>query len=269
MYKIWTYTLLTFVVTLLLVGCQSEFETIRKNNDYELKYQKAVEYYENEDWYKAQTLFEQLTSVYRGSDKIEKIYYYYANCHYKQDKFILGSYYFKNFSNTFPNSDFAEDAKFMTAYCNYMLSPTARLDQTSTGNAIEDFQLFINTYPKSDRVPEANRLIDELRDKQEEKAFAEADLYYKLNDYRSANHTYRNVIREFPDAEDVERARFMVIKSSYKLAANSIDLVKEKRFMDAIDAYSEFIDRHPNSGMRQDAETIYQACKDKIEKLNQ
>ena len=259
-----------FIVVLLFLatGCISEFEKIRRGNDYELKYQKALEFYEQEEWYKAQVLLEQITGVFRGSEKLEKIYFYYAYTHYNLEKYILAAHYFKNFANTFPNSEFAEEARFMNAYSNYQLSPNHRLDQGNTADAIEAFQIFVNTHPKSERVAEANRLMDQLRYRLEEKAFAEADLYYKLSDYKAANHTYKNVIKEFPDAGEVERARFMIVKSSYKLAQNSIDLVKEERFDETIEAYKEFKDRHPNSEYIGEAEGIYNSCVQNIEKLN-
>ena len=213
-------------------------------------------------------LLEQVTGVFRGSDKLEKIYFYYAYTHYNLEKYILAAHYFKNFSNTFPNSEFVEEGRFMTAYSNYQLSPNARLDQTNTAEAIEAFQIFVNTHPTSPRVSEANQLMDKLRYRQEEKAFAEADLYFKLSDYKAANHTYKTVIKEFPDAGDVERARFMIVKSSHKLALNSIDLVKEERFDEAIEAYEEFKDRHPNSEYSGEVESIYKSCVQNIEKLN-
>lgn len=253
----------------LFSGCLGEFETIRKGDDYELKYQKALEYYENEEWYKAQQLLEQVLPIYRGSDKIEKIYYSYADTYFQLERYVLSSYYFKNFTTTFPNSDQAEEASFMSAYSSYMLSPNHRLDQTNTEEAVGAFQLFVNTYSSSSRVGEVNALIDNMRDKMEEKAFAEADLYFKLNDYKSANHTYKNVINVYPDAEKVEHARFMVIKSSYKLALNSIDFVKEERFNETIKAYNSFLEKHPNSAKKKEAEQIYQASLEKIEKLNQ
>jgi len=33
-----------------------------------------------------------------------------------------------------------------------------------------------------------------MRDKLKDKEFAEADLYFKLNDFKSDNHTYKNAI---------------------------------------------------------------------------
>ncbi len=269
MHKIPVLSAAVLLIIGLLSGCLGEFETIRKGDDYELKYQKALEYYENEDWFKAQQLLEQILPVYRGSDKIEKIYYSYADTYFKMGRYVLGSYYFKNFTTTFPNSDKAEDAAFMSAYSNYMLSPNHRLDQTYTEESIEDFQIFVNTYPNSKRVSEVNTLIDDMRDKLEEKAFAEADLYFKLNDFKSANHTYKNVVKVYPDAEKVEHARFMVIKSSYRLALNSIDFVKEERFNETISAYNKFLEKHPNSSLKKEADQLYQASLDKIEKLNQ
>lgn len=269
MRKLLVISAAVLLISSLFSGCLGEFETVRKGDDFELKYQKGLEYYENEEWYKAQQLLEQILPIYRGSDKIEKIYYSYADTYFQMERFVLASYYFKNFTTTFPNSDLAEEASFMSAYSNYKLSPNHRLDQTYTEDAVNDFQIFVNTYPNSPKVSEVNQLIDDMRDKMEEKAFAEADLYFKLNDYKSANHTYKNVIKVYPDAEKVEHARFMVIKSSYRLAINSIDFIKEDRFNETIKAYNDFLEKHPNSSKKNEADQLYQASLDKIEKLNQ
>jgi len=269
MHKLLVINTAVLLILGLFSGCLGEFETIRKGDDYELKYQKALEYYENEEWFKAQQLLEQILPIYRGSDKIEKIYYNYADTYFRMERYVLSTYYFKNFTTTFPNSDKTEDASFMSAYSNYMLSPTFRLDQTNTEEAVDAFQIFVNTYPSSSRVSEVNQLIDDMRDKMEEKAFAEADLYFKLNDFKSANHTYKNVVKVYPDAEEVEHARFMVIKSSYKLAQNSIDFIKEDRYKEAISAYNTFLEKHPNSPLKKEADQLYQASLEKLEKLNQ
>ena len=42
----------------------------------------------------------------------------------------------------------------------YLDSPDFTLDQDNTYKAIESLQLFINMYPKSERVSECNQLID-------------------------------------------------------------------------------------------------------------
>ena len=150
---------------LLSSACKSEFEKIRASGDVQLLYEKAVSYYEDGQYQRAQTLFELIINNLRGKVEAEKIYFYYAYTHYHLQKYVLAAYYFKNFTNTFPNSQYREEADFMKGYSNYQLSPSYRLDQSYTQDAINDFQLFVNTYPTSERVNECNRLIDECRAK--------------------------------------------------------------------------------------------------------
>ncbi len=257
-----------FSLVILVASCANDgFEKLRKQDDFGLKYEKAIEYYDAGDYYKAQILFEQVMPFYKGKKEIEDIYFKYAYTHYKMNKRILGSYYFKNFASTFPNSELAEEADFMAAYCNYELSPKYRLDQTHTDKAIDELQLFINTHPKSERVAECNRLIDELRRKKEEKAFAEADLYFKLKDYKAATHAYQTVLKDYPDAQEAEKARFMIIKSNFKLAQNTIELTQKERFEDVLESYNDFKDRHPKSEFSKEAEEIATASRDRIKRL--
>jgi len=268
MWKKSIFQILSVVFLLIITSCSSEFEKLRKQDDFGLKYEKAMEFYDAGDCYKAQILLEQVMPFYKGKEEIEKIYFTYANTHYCLNKFILGAYYFKNFAQTFPNSKYAEEASYMAAYSNYRVSPKYRLDQTYTDKAIDELQLFINTHPKSERVVECNRLIDELRRKKEQKAFAQADLYFKLNDFKAATHTYQSVLKDYPDAVEAERARFMIFKSNYRLAQNSIELTQAERFQDAIESYKEFTERYPSSEFTKEANDLFRVSTDRIAKLN-
>ena len=115
--------LLPVLVLLLSTSCKSEFERIRTSGDSAKIFEQANGYYENGEYYKAQTLYELIIGSYRGKKEAEDIYYKYAYCHYYQKKYILASYYFKNFTNTFTNSKYKEEAEFMSAYSNFKLSP--------------------------------------------------------------------------------------------------------------------------------------------------
>lgn len=64
----------------------------------------------------------------------------------------MANYYFKNFTSTFPNSAQREDADFMAAYANYMMSPGFRLEQTYTEKAIDDMQLFAKHIPQQPKT---------------------------------------------------------------------------------------------------------------------
>ena len=76
----------------LLGACKSDFETIRSSADPVLIQKKAFEYYEKEEYDKAQSLFELIINSLRGTAEAEKVYYQYAYTHYHQEKYVLASY---------------------------------------------------------------------------------------------------------------------------------------------------------------------------------
>ncbi|MFM8950029.1 MAG: outer membrane protein assembly factor BamD, partial [Bacteroidota bacterium] len=151
-------TLLLVAFTVVAITSCSKFSKIQKSQDMEAKYKAAVEYYEKKNYYQALQLFEELVTVFRGTLKAEDTYYYYCMCYYLTGDFTIAAYHFNNFSQTFPNSSKAEEALFLNAYCYYLDSPTSSLDQKNTLDAIRQFQLFINRFPKSEKVAESNAL---------------------------------------------------------------------------------------------------------------
>lgn len=226
-------------------GCKSEFERVRTSGNPELTLKKAFEYYEKEDYLKAQTLFDLVLNNIRGRSDSEKAYFQYAYTHYHLKQYMLGAYYFKNFSNTFLNSPFREEAAFMSAYCNYMQSPSFRLEQSNTQKSIEEFQLFVNLFPKSPRVSECNRLIDEMRSKLEKKAFNEGELYFNLKQYQSAIISFDNLLRDYPESPDVERVRYLIAKANFHLSENSVVDKKQDRYNETIARCDDFLEKYP------------------------
>ncbi len=235
------------VFALVVSACKSEFEKVRTSNNPEQIYQKALAYYEQEDYQKSQTLLELILNSYRGKAEAEDIYFKYAYTYYNLKRYILAAYYFRNFATTFGNSPKREEAEFMAAYSNYELSPTFRLDQTYTEKAIDDMQTFVNTYPNSQRVDECNKIMDELRSKLEEKAFAEAELYFNLKQYLSAVHTFENMLKDFPETNDADKIRFMIVRSYYLLAENSVVEKQPERYQTVLERAGEYLQRYPKS----------------------
>ena len=134
-------TLFVFIAALFSMISACKFQRILKSEDNEKKYNAAIKYYDKKDFYHALQLFEELISVYKGSNRAEKMYYYFARCYYETGEYPTAAYHFNNFTITFPTSEYAEDAQFMNAFCYYKDSPTYSLDQTNTLDAIRQFQL--------------------------------------------------------------------------------------------------------------------------------
>jgi len=245
-----------------------KYNKLVKSGDMEAKYAAAVKYFDKEDYTRALTLFEELMTVYRGTAKAEEVHYFYAYCNYNLQDFIVAGYHFRNFVKLFPSSKHTEECAYMNAYCYYLSSPDYSLDQTDTKLAIREMQRFTNQYPKSSRIPECNKDLDRLRAKLERKSYENAMLYYNTIDYKAAVVAFANHLKEYPDTKHTEEINYLIIKSYYLLAINSIESKKAERFRLAVDSYFKFVDAFPNGVLLKDAELIYTSALKNLEKYN-
>jgi outer membrane protein assembly factor BamD len=252
---VWSF----LIIAVTASGCKSQFQKLLESNDTRKKYEESLRLYNKKDYTRALLLFDDLMKRYRGRPEAEDLSYYYAYANYHMRDYTTAQYLFKIFADTYPNSPKTEECRFMSAYCYYLESPNYSLDQSSTMRAIESLQLFINLYPESDRVDEAGKLIDELRDKLEAKSYANAKLYLDLgaNDityYRSAVIAFENSLRDFPDTQYAEEMEFLIVKAQYLYARNSLEIRQEGRFNEAIALYNEFVKHYPESKYLKEAQ---------------
>ena len=253
-------------LTFILFSC-SDYQKALKSSDYNFKYEKAMEYYAEEDYYRAQSLLDELVSLYKGTDKAENVLYSYADCHYQQRDYILGAYYFETFAKTYPYSDSTALAAYTAAYCYYLNSPRPSLDQQDTYKAINAMQLFINKYPDSELTQEANDIIEQLRFKLEKKSYENSKLYFKLGDYQAATISLQNSLKDFPDSQYREEIMYLIVKSSFLLAEGSIEEKQGERYQETVSEYYSFIDEYPESEFLKEIEKMYSKSVNQIKKL--
>lgn len=249
-------TLIAFVLILTGLSSCGRFQKLLKSNDYEEKYAMAIQFYENEDYNKALQLFDQISPIYRGTEKAQKIEFMYAMCHYGQKDYILASYYFKRYYQSYPKSEQAEEALFLSAYSNYLDSPRYSLDQATTVNAIQEMKLFISRFPKSEKVDQAKVLIQEMESRLELKAFEMAKLYIKMSDYKAAIASLDAFIKQYPLSIYHEEALFLIIKANYEYASKSVALRQEERFTETSEAFIDFVSQFPESKYLKEAEKM-------------
>ncbi|MDA3878902.1 MAG: outer membrane protein assembly factor BamD [Prolixibacteraceae bacterium] len=243
MVKNWFYIV---IASLLLLSC-SDYNMVVKSTDYEYKYKKALEYYEEGDYTHANSLFNDLVYVFRGTSRGDDLYYNYAKSLMAQHDYVLASHYYKNIVDQYPRSKYAQEAYFMIGQCYYEESPSVKLDQGMTQKSVDALQLYINLYPYAENVDEANILIDELHEKIANKSYLNAKLYYDMGYYKAAVISLENSLRDFPDTKYREELRYLLFKAKYELAVNSVEDKKRERLIDARDEYFYFEDEFPDS----------------------
>ena len=238
---------------LMFAGCKSSYEKLKASNDRAKQYQQAVKYYNKKDYSKALELFELLMPKYRGLPEAEDLFYFNAYANYNSKDYTSAQYHFKSFADSYTTSARAEECRYMSAYCYYLDSPNASLDQTNTTKAIETLQLFINLYPKSERSVEAGKLIQNLRDKLETKAYNNARLYLDIGDYLSATMAFNNALRDYPDTKYAEEMEFLTVKAQYLYAKNSAEFRQEERYTQTMTYADQFSEKYTASKYLRDA----------------
>jgi outer membrane protein assembly factor BamD len=254
--------------TVILAGCDG-YNKLLKSSNYELKYQKAKEYYEKENYVRSSQLYDELIPAFKGTDRAEEVYYYYTWSEYNMGDYLLAQYHFKAFTRQFPMSNHVEECYYMNAFCYYLNSPKYSLDQTNTKSAIKEFQSFIDSYPQSARVDTCNRLMDVLRLKLERKDYEINKQYFALSDWKASIVASKNYLKEYPSSRYNEEMYYMLIDSYYLLAVNSVFSKKRERLNGAIENYVKFMDLYPESSYLSRAEGVYKSClrlKENLEK---
>ena len=191
----------------------------------------------------------------------------YAYSHFGMNDYTLAGYHFQNFTETYPRSKYVEQAAFMVARCAFQQTLASELDQTNTKSAIEAIQLFINRYPQSELVEKGNALIDELRTKLHDKAYNSAMLYYKMGNFLSAYTSFKNAYIDYPDLPNKEEVEFMVVKSAYLYAKQSVLKYQAERFETTIEEAKNFKSDYPSSVYTEEVDGLIVACNSAIEEL--
>ena len=254
-------------LALFLSACKDPLDALRQNPDKFLKYDKAMEFYKKKDWTRAQALLEDLIPLFRGEEQVQQVYYTYAYTHYYLGNYTFANYYFKQYYTTYPNSENAEEALFMSAMASYQLSPRMRLSQDETFKALEQFQFFVNSFPMSKHVLDSNEKIGQLRGKLEEKDLDNARGYYHRKQYRSALHCFNKILEEYPESKHIDQVRIMMVSAAAKYAEASVEELQIERLQKAIEYAERFSPKIKNEAQKRELQKLTESIHLKIRKL--
>jgi outer membrane protein assembly factor BamD len=258
--------LLTIILFAFASFSCSKYSKVLKSKDYEYKLKMAEQYYAKKKFRQAQTLFEELFPIYKGSPQFEDLYYKYAYCHYYLRDFANAENLFKGFLEVFANSTRAEEVEYMQGYCYYKQSPKPALDQSNTVRAMGMMQVFINTHPGSSRNTEAEEIIAKCYEKLEQKELTSAQLYFDLGHFRAAALAFGTLINNYPESSKADEYKLMAIRAYYKYASMSIEEKQQERFEKVVTEVQDFQDRFPESKLLKEAERFLSSSQGFIKK---
>ncbi|MDR2938207.1 MAG: outer membrane protein assembly factor BamD [Prevotellaceae bacterium] len=254
--------LLPLFAAALLCSCNS-FDKLLKNPDFGMKYREAGKFYERAKYDKAVMLYENIMTFYRNTPQEDTINIRVARGYYQQSDYEMAQHYYGQFRQRFPRSKFIEEVDYMQGLCSFDLSLRPSLDQTETNNAIQAFNMYLYRYPKGEFAGECKEKIAELEGRLVEKAFNGAKLYYTTEHYKAAVVALKSCIKSFPSSPYREEMLYLVLRSSYLHAKNSVREKQRERYQLAVDEYYNLVSEYPETKHKREAEKIYKELQEK------
>ncbi len=239
------------LLMLVLAGC-GEYQKVLKSTDPEFKYNKAIEYFNAGEYVKAQTLLDDVTSYFRGTERSEDVLIYLARCYMGQKVYDSAAEYYEAYTRSYPKGKNNMEARFMVAHAYYMDSPDARLDQKQTHTAIEYYTQFIELFPESSYAQQAYSERQEMYDKLAYKELLSARLYYNLgtylgNNYVSCETVSKNALKKYPASPYTEEFCWLIFAAKYQQMVYSTAALLDERAREAQDEYYSFVTEFPES----------------------
>ncbi len=255
-------TFLRFIAvmgTVLVVtrSCKSEYDTLLNSNDVDQKYTAAFDFFNHGKYNKAAKLFESLAIQTNGTSKDDTVQFYWGMSNYRFKDYYTAETNFAKFLTNFPRSPFADEAAFLRIDCLYRSTMRSELDQKPTYTAMGVISQYLIENPRSTHASTCNRMMKELNERLDKKAYDNAKLYYKMEDYRASRVAFRNILKD--DAENIYREDILyyIAKSSYKFAQLSVESKQRERYLTFVDDYYNFIGELPESAYRKELDVLY------------
>ena len=261
--------IITLLAAATLTSC-GEYNKLLKSTDYEYKYEAAKNYFAKGQYNRSATLLNELITILKGTDKAEESLYMLGMSYYNQKDYQTAAQTFITYFNTYPRGTFTELARFHAGKALFLDTPEPRLDQSSTYQAIQQLQMFMEYFPTSSRKEIAQNMIFELQDKLVEKEYLSAKLYYDLgsysgnsvysstgNNYLASIVTAQNVLKEYPYTRLREDLYILILRAKYHMAKESVLEKREDRMRETVDEYYAFKNEFPESKYMKEVEGIF------------
>ena len=256
-------TAAALLLVLAVAACKSQYDQILESNDADAKYQAAFGYFNTGKYNRAAQLFESLTLLTNGTERYDTVMYYLGLSNYSYKDYYTAETNFQQYLSYVPQGAFSEMAEFLRIDCLYRATLRYELDQTPTYSAITAIGEFLSNHPDGANSDIARHYLEDLSERLDRKAYENARLYYKMEDYLAARVALKNVLKD--DADNVYREEILYYSAmaSYKYAEMSVPSKQKERFLVFQDDYLNFVGEYPESEHRKELDELYAKVKEK------
>ncbi len=246
---------LALVLTLIgLSGCSGSGRL--RYDTPEEAFDKGKEYFDTEKYSRAVEYFQGTFDFGRTHAYAADAQFLMARSYHLKGDYLLAANEYQRFMQLYRADPRVEEAEFEYAMTLYERAPKYERDQTDTRRAVDQFQVFIDRYPTSERVATADSLIRIQREKLALKQFEGAKLYEKRELFEAAALTFDSVFDRYPDTSWSDDALLGSIRNLIQFSRVSVDYKRGERYQEAYEHYQTLVQIFPDSPVTAEAKRL-------------
>jgi outer membrane protein assembly factor BamD len=213
------------VLSTLVMGCASS-QTARRSADewYELGQTQMA----RKRYTKAEEAFSKFLEQYPQDRRRPEALLGLADALYADERYEEAKFQYRRFLELYPTHPDAAKAQFNIAMAAFHRMKTIDRDQTTTLEALQEFQRLVQAYPRSQYVDEAQEKIAACRERLAAYELYIGRFYYRQEAYPAAIGRLTGLLRVYPEVSFADEALFL-LGEAYRRndepqqAANSFD----------------------------------------------
>ena len=194
-------------------------------SDAETNLKRGNEDFKNGNYAEAQQYFEYVRAKYPFLEAAKEAELRAADSMFAREQYLEAREAYQNFVKlhpTYPKVDYAAYRAALTHFKQmpssfFLLPPSEEKDQTEVVDALHSMNDFVRQYPKSQYVPEAQKVIDATRKQLAKHEMYVADFYRKRDRWQGVANRYENVVRDYAGLGFDEDALFGLHEAYLKL----------------------------------------------------
>jgi len=129
---------------------------------------------------------------------------------------VLAINEFREFLSFYPTNPRADYAQYKLAMAHFKQMRAPQRDQTETRETIKELEAFVDRYPRSKLLPEAQNRLREARDRLDDSDYGVGFYYFRVRWYLGASERFKALLKRDPGYTRRDAAYFYLGESLIK-----------------------------------------------------
>lgn len=182
----------------------------------------ARSFLEQKKWLRAREILLFLEDNERALDVQDEVKLLLADSYYGEGgtlNWVEALARYRTFMTFFPRHPEVPRAQYRIGMCYMNQAPKSNRDQSTTDNALYEFQKLIELYPNSNWADEAQARIQEARGLLADHEFEVARFYLERGHNEAAAGRFQGILSEFPDYEQKAEVYRLLAQAHYGMGS--------------------------------------------------